>query len=65
MSHEHPDRCEPIWQRVRRVILDVVHAVLGPPPPDVVQKIEDVLREAKQDWEKGEGECRDEADETQ
>jgi len=64
MSDEHRERGEQMWQRVRRAILDAVHAVLGPPPPDVVEKIEDVLREAKQDWEKGEGECRDEADET-
>ena len=64
MTQEHPDRREQIWQRVRRVIQDVVHAVLGPPPPDVAQKIEDILREAKRDWEKGAEECQDEADET-
>jgi hypothetical protein len=63
MSHEHPDRSEQIWQRVRRAIFDVIHAVLGPPPPDVAQKIDDVLREAEQDWKKGEGICRDD-DET-
>jgi len=63
MSDQRPGRHEQIWQRLRRVILDVIHAVLGPPPPDVVQKIDDVLREAKQHWEKGEGRCRDD-DET-
>jgi hypothetical protein len=64
MTEEHPDRREQIWQRVRKAIFDVIHAVLGPPPPDVVQKVEDVLREAKGDWEKGRVECQDEADET-
>jgi len=49
---------------VRRVIFDVIHALLGPPPPDVTQKVEDVLREAKRDWEEGKT-CQDEADETQ
>ena len=63
MSDEHRERYDQIWQRVHRVILDVVHSVLGPPPPDVVQKIDDAIREAKQDWEKGEGRCRDD-DET-
>jgi hypothetical protein len=63
MTQEHPDRSEQIWQRVRRVIFDVIHAVLGPPPPDVSQKVEDVLREAKRDWEESR-ECQDEADET-
>ncbi len=65
MTQEHPDRSEQIWRRVHRVIFGVIHAVLGPPPPDVVQKVEDVLREAKQDWEEERNECRDEADETQ
>jgi hypothetical protein len=59
MSDDRSDRSNQIWQRVRRAILDVVHAVLGPPPPDVVQKIDDVLREAKQDWEKERNRCRD------
>lgn len=65
MSDQRTGRHEQIWQRLRRVILDVVHSVLGPPPPDVVQKIDDVLREAKQDWEKERNRCRDEPDETQ
>ena len=64
MSDQRPGRHGQIWQRLRRVILDAVYAILGPPPPDVVRKIDDVLREAKQDWEKGAEECRDEADET-
>ena len=65
MSDQRPGRHEQIWQRLRRVILDAVYTLMGPPPPDVVQKIDDILREAKRDWEKGEGGCRDEADETQ
>lgn len=64
MSNEHPDRYEQIWQRVRRVILEVVHEVLGPPPRDVAQKIEDVLRDARRDWEKERDGCQDEPDET-
>ena len=63
MSDQRPGRHEQIWQGVHRVILDVAHSVLGPPPPDVMQKIEDVLREAKQDWEKERNGCRDD-DET-
>jgi hypothetical protein len=63
MSDEHRDRSAEIWERVRRVIFDVIHAVLGPPAPDVAQKIEDILREAKQDWEKERNGCRDD-DET-
>jgi len=63
MTQEHPDRYEQIWQRVRRVIFDVIHAVLGPPPPDVAQKVDDIVREAKRDWEEGQR-CQDEADET-
>jgi len=62
MTQERRDRSEEIWQRVRRVIFDVIHAVLGPPPPDVTQKVEGILREAKRDWE--EERCQDEADET-
>jgi len=64
MSDDHRDRYEQIWQRVRRVILEAVHEVLGPPPPDVAQKIEDVLRDAKRDWNQERDRCRDEADET-
>ena len=64
MSDQHHGRHEQIWQRLRRVILDAAYTLMGAPPPDVVQKIDNILREAKQDWEKGEGRCRDEADET-
>jgi len=64
MSDEHRERYDQIRQRVHRVILDVIHAILGPPPPDVVQKIGDVLQEAKRDWEKESVRCRDEAHET-
>jgi len=63
MSDGHPDRGDDIWERLRRVIFDAVHALLGPPPPDVMQKVEDILREAKREWEEGK-ECRDEPDET-
>ena len=63
MSNDHHDRYDHIWQHLRRVIFDAVHAILGPPPPDVAEKIEDVLREAERDWEEGK-ECQDEADET-
>jgi hypothetical protein len=63
MTQERRDRSERIWERVHRVIFDVICAVLGPPPPDVAQKVEDVLREAKRDWEESD-KCRDEADET-
>jgi len=64
MSDGRSGRGEQIWERLRRAIFDAVYALLGPPPPDVMQKIDDVLRQAKQDWEKGADECRDEADET-
>jgi len=63
MSEGHSDRSERIWERVRRVIFDVIHGVLGPPPPDVTQKVEDILQEAKREWEE-EQQCQDEADET-
>jgi len=64
MSDGHSDRGDEIWERLRRVIFDAVHALLGPPPPDAVQKVEDILREAKRDWEE-ERTCQDEADEMQ
>ena len=64
MSDNRSDKSDQIWQRVRRVILDVVHAVLGPPPPDVAEKIEDVLRDAKRDWDQEKDRCQDEPDET-
>lgn len=64
MSEGNSDPSDQIWQRVRRVILKVVHEVLGSPPRDVTQKIEDVLRDAKQDWDQERDRCRDEADET-
>ena len=63
MSDEHSDRGEQIWQRLHQIILDAVSAILGPPPPDVMQKIEGVLREAKRVWEESK-ECQDETDQT-
>jgi hypothetical protein len=63
VNDQRPCRHEQIWQRLRRVILDAVYMLMGPPPRDVVQKIDDVLRDAEQDWKKGEGRCRDD-DET-
>ena len=60
MSEGHSDRGDHICERLRRVIFDAVHAVLGPPPPDVAQKIEDVVSQAKRDWEEDK-ECPDDA----
>jgi len=39
-----------VWRRVRRAIYDAVHTILGPPPSDVADKINDVLDQAKRDW---------------
>ena len=39
-----------IWRRVRRAIYDAVHTILGPPPADVADMINDVLDQAKRDW---------------
>ena len=39
-----------IWRRVRRAIYDAVHTILGPPPADVADKINDVLDQAKREW---------------
>ena len=64
MNEDRSNLSDRIWERVRRVIFDVIHAVLGPPPPDVTRKVEDVLRTANQDWEERE-KCQDETDETQ
>lgn len=39
-----------IWRCVRRAIYDAVHTILGPPPADVADNINDVLEQAKRDW---------------
>jgi hypothetical protein len=63
MNENHSNLSDRIWEHIRRVILRVVYDILGPPPPDVTEKIEDVIRQAKQDWDKGERECPDETEE--
>ena len=35
--------CERIWKRVRDAVYEAVHAVLGPPPSDVIEGIEDFM----------------------
>ena len=56
-------RCERIWKRVRDAIYEAVNTVLGPPPADVLEKIEDVLGRAKRDFNQKEEtpKCQDEA----
>ena len=60
----HPD--DALWRRIREAIYKAVYAVFKPPPPDVIEKIEDVLGRAERDWKREEkSECQDEPDETQ
>ena len=47
---EWRERGERIWRRVHRAIYDAVHTILGSPPADVADKINDVLDQAKRDW---------------
>ena len=55
-----------LWRRIREAIYKAVNAVFKPPPPDVIEKIEDVLGRAKRDWKREEKEeCHDEANEKQ
>ncbi len=63
MNENHSNLSDRIWEHIRRVTLRVVYDILGPPPPDVTEKIEDVIREAKQDCQKEIERCQDEADE--
>jgi len=64
----HDDKRQPddaLWRRIREAIYKSVYAVFKPPPPDVIEKIEDVLGRAEREWKKETEECQDEADETQ
>lgn len=47
MSGRRSDRHDVIWEHLRRVIFGELHAVLGPPPRDVMRKSEDVLHDAR------------------
>jgi len=58
-NKRHPD--DAIWQRIREAINKAVYAVFKPPPPDVIEKIEDVLGRAERDCKKEKEECQDEA----
>ena len=63
-DNRHPD--DALWRRIREAIYKAVNAVFKPPPPDVIEKIEDVLGRAKRDWKREEKEeCHDEANEKQ
>jgi len=60
----YPD--DALWRRIREAIYRAVNAVFKPPPPDVIEKIEDVLGRAKRDWKREEKEqCQDEGSEKQ
>ena len=66
MSDGHSGRGDQIRERLHRGIFDAVCARLGPPPPDVIENIEDVLGRAERDWRREEKpECQDEPVETQ
>jgi len=54
-----------LWRRIREAIYKAVYAVFKPPPPDVIEKIEDVLGRAERDWKREEGRCQDEDSEKQ
>jgi hypothetical protein len=60
----HPD--DALWRRIREAIYKAVYAVFKPPPPDVIEKIEDVLGRAERDWKREERQkCHDEDSEKQ
>jgi len=59
----HPN--DALWGRIREAIYKAVYAVFRPPPPDVIEKIEDVLGRAERDWKREEGQCQDEGNEKQ
>ena len=59
----HPD--DALWRRIRDAIYKAVYAVFKPPPPDVIEKIEDVLGGAERNWKREEGQCQDEGSEKQ
>jgi len=52
-----------VWERVREAICTALHAVLGPAPPEVVEKVEDVLGRTKRHRNDKEErrQCQDEA----
>jgi len=56
-------RCERSWRRVRDAVYQAVNAIMGPPPPDAVEKIQDLLGRAKRDFKHKEDRrrCQDEA----
>jgi hypothetical protein len=54
-------RDEALWRRIRDAIYKAVNAVFKPPPPDVIEKIEDVLGRAEREWKREAEECQDEA----
>jgi len=60
-------RCEGSWKRVRDAVYEAVNAVLGPPPSDVVEKIQDIMGLARSDLKQKEdrGKCRDAANDKQ
>ena len=55
-------RREALWRRIREAIYNAVYAVFKPPPPDVIEKIVDILGRAERDFKHEEetGQCRDE-----
>ena len=59
----HPD--DALWRRIREAIYKAVYTVFKPPPPDVIEKIEDVLGRAEREWKREEGQCQDEGNEKQ
>jgi len=65
MGADGRGRLDQVWGRVRWAIYEAVKLVLGPPPPDVLEKIDHILRGPKR--ERGDREetesCRDEPNE--
>jgi hypothetical protein len=53
--------CECIWKRVRDAFHKAAYAVLGPPPPDVIEQIEEVMGLARYDFKQKKEivKCRD------
>jgi ClpP class serine protease len=54
-------RREALWRRIRDAIYKAVNEVFRPLPPDVIEKIEDVLGRAERDFkdEEEKGQCLD------
>lgn len=59
--------CQRILWRIRALLHDAAYAVLGPPPPDVIKQIEEVMGLARYDFrqKKETVKCRDVANEKQ